>query len=82
MSNKIIKLRPESCISESDDYYEYAKGAIIDIIDSLQQEQMEEDLEETMKMICDFNKTQTTVTMTNKALNHFFELGLKAGKEE
>ena len=36
---EIRKLRSESCISESDDYYEYAKSEIIDIITSLQQEQ-------------------------------------------
>lgn len=36
---EINKLRSESCISESDDYYEYAKSEILDIIDSLQQEQ-------------------------------------------
>ena len=36
---EIQKLRSETCISESDDYYEYAKSEIIDIINSLQQEQ-------------------------------------------
>lgn len=36
---EIRKLCSESCISESDDYYEYAKSEIIDIITSLQQEQ-------------------------------------------
>lgn len=41
LKGEIMKLRSESCISESDDYYEYAKGEIIDIIDSLQQEQPE-----------------------------------------
>ena len=35
---EIRKLCSESCISESDDYYEYAKSEIIDIITSLQQE--------------------------------------------
>ena len=35
---EIRKLCSESCISESDDYYEYAKSEIIDIIDSLQQD--------------------------------------------
>lgn len=39
---EIRKLRSESTISESDDYYEYAKSRIIDIIDSLQQEAEEE----------------------------------------
>ena len=39
--SKILKLRSESCISESDDYYEYAKSEIIDIIESLQQERTE-----------------------------------------
>ena len=38
---EIRKLRSESTISESDDYYEYAKSRIIDIIESLQQEQPE-----------------------------------------
>ena len=35
---EIRKLRSESCISESDDYYEYAKSEVIDIIDTLQKE--------------------------------------------
>ncbi len=39
---KIRELRSESCISESDEYYEYAKSEIIDIITSLQQEESEE----------------------------------------
>lgn len=39
---EIRKLRSESTISESDDYYEYAKSRIIDIIDSLRQEAEEE----------------------------------------
>lgn len=39
--SKILKLRSESCISESDDYYEYAKSEIIDIIESLQQKPIE-----------------------------------------
>ena len=39
--SEILKLRSESCISESDDYYEYAKSEIIDIIESLQQERPE-----------------------------------------
>lgn len=43
---EIRKLRSESCISESDDYYEYAKSEIINIIDSLQQEQPEVDWEQ------------------------------------
>lgn len=36
---EILKLRSGSFIREYDDYYEYAKRRIIDIIDSLQQEQ-------------------------------------------
>lgn len=50
--SEIRKLRSESCISESDDYYEYAKSDIIDLINSLQQEQPEEpdkSLEEEVK---------------------------------
>ncbi len=43
LREKILKLRSESCISEADDYYEYAKSEIIDVIDSLQQEQIETD---------------------------------------
>jgi N-acetylglucosamine-6-phosphate deacetylase len=52
---EIQKLRSETCISESDDYYEYAKSEIIDIINSLQQEQsirgphIESWIEETKK---------------------------------
>lgn len=39
---EIRNLRSESCISESDEYYEYAKSEIIDIITSLPQEQPED----------------------------------------
>lgn len=42
---EIRKLCSESCISESDEYYEIAKSEIIDIITSLQHEQTEVDLE-------------------------------------
>lgn len=38
---EIRELRSESCISESDEYYEIAKSEIIDIITYLQQEQPE-----------------------------------------
>ena len=48
---EIRKLCSESCISESDDYYEYAKSEIIDIITSLQQEQPEVDLEEAARHV-------------------------------
>ena len=48
---EIRKLCSESCISESDDYYEYAKSEIIDIITSLQQEQPEVDLEKASRHV-------------------------------
>lgn len=51
---EILKLRSESCISESDDYYEYAKSEIIDIIESLQQEQPEVDLEKFTEKVKTF----------------------------
>lgn len=37
--SQIKELRSESCISEADDYYEFAKTEIIEIITSLQQEE-------------------------------------------
>ena len=51
-------------------------------IESLQQEQSEVDLEKDIEKICDFNKAQTTVTLTKGGLRaaayHFYGLGLKA----
>ena len=44
--SKILKLRSGSCISESDDYYEYAKSEIIDIIESLRKKPVEIDFED------------------------------------
>ena len=45
LKSEIMKLRSESTISESDDYYEYAKSRIIDIVDSLQQDKTAVELE-------------------------------------
>lgn len=80
MSNKFIKLQSESCISGLDDHYEYVENGIIEVLDTLQQEYSEVDSEEDIKNICDLNRSQTSVTMTNKALNHFYELNIR--KEE
>lgn len=71
------------CIAE----YKYDEDVeLLDLITSLQQEQTEVDLEKDIEKICDFNKAQTTVTLTKGGLRaaayHFYELGLKAGKEE
>ncbi len=55
-------------------------------INYLQQEQSEVDLEKDIEKICDFNKAQTTITMTKGAFkiaaHHFYELGLNTRKEE
>lgn len=55
-------------------------------VEQQEQEQSEVDLEKDIEKICDFNKAQTTVTLTKGGLRaaayHFYELGLKAGKEE
>ena len=48
--SEILKLRSESCISESDDYYEYAKSEIIDIIESLQQKPAEWSKEDSIML--------------------------------
>lgn len=52
---EIRKLRSESCISESDDYYEYAKSEIIDIITSLQRE-LPNGLDEAAKKYRDYRE--------------------------
>ena len=66
------------------DIYTYL--SVLRLIDSLQQEQTEADLEKDIEKICDFNKAQTTVTLTKRGLRaaayHFYELGLNARKEE
>lgn len=58
----------------------------IELIDSLQQKQLEVDLEKDIEKICDFNKAQTLVTMTKGGLRaaayHFYELGLNARKDK
>lgn len=86
---EILKLRSESCISESDDYYEYAKSEIIDIIESLQQEQPEVDLEKEIDAY--FDKIGMPVFWCNddeqrdfcaKIARHFYELGKNARKEK
>lgn len=90
---EIRKLRSESCISESDDYYEYAKSEIIDIITSLQQEQSDVDLDGEIDMSIrlmhgvhslEDNKQWYKGRYENIRVlaRHFYELGLKAGKEE
>ena len=86
---EIMKLRSESTISESDDYYEYAKSEIIDIIDSLPQEQPEVDLEEETKRwwkehlhLNPENQLWMDAHQSVVFARHFYELGLKARKEE
>lgn len=90
---EIRKLCSESCISEEDEYYEYAKSEIIDIIDSLQQEQPEEDLEKALNGLdnafFDLDgiavKGATyylTVNDLKDIAHDFYELGLNARKEE
>ena len=79
---EIQKLRSESCISESDDYYEYAKSEIIDIIDSLQQDQSEVLSGEDVMTMCnqiliDWAKegeTQEEKEQREQAHMRFFEL--------
>ena len=92
---EIQKLRSETCISESDDYYEYAKSEIIDIITSLQKEQPEVDLEREIRDYFskwDYDYYNCVITMGNDIVatlssiqnvaRHFYELGLNARKEE
>lgn len=88
---EIRKLRSESCISESDDYYEYAKSEIIDIITSLQQEKPEVDLEKEINArwrnwLSPSNQKEVegVLPKTEFAMyaRHFYELGLNARKEE
>ncbi len=88
---EIQKLRSGSCISESDDYYEYAKDDILDIIISLQQEQpkdIEEDFffDEAMRVYDDNNKyppsSEEELNMLEIIARHFYELGLNTRKEE
>ena len=91
---EIRKLRSESCISESDDYYEYAKCDIIDIIDSLRQEQQEQpevDIEKEAKECWDYifpmgwDKNSRMVIIYEEFIafaRHFCNLGLNARKED
>ena len=84
---EIPKLCSESCISESDDYYEYAKSEIIDIITSLQQEQPEVDFEEEWDKFEDWMESYNrgdypTCYSPKQIARHFFELGLSAGMEK
>lgn len=67
---EIRKLCSESCISESDDYYEYAKSEIIDIITSLQQEQPEIDLEEEVEFYCINKKVKMTI---QELINYYID---------
>ena len=52
---KIRALSSESCISEEDEYFDFAKSRIIDTIESLQQEQqmkIEEEITNTTRACC------------------------------
>ena len=59
---------------------------VLNIISSLQQEQSEVDLEKDIEKLCNFDKSQTTITMTKGAFkiaaHHFYELGLNTRKEK
>lgn len=83
---EIRKLRSESCISESDDYYEYAKSEIIDIITSLQQEQPEVDLDKEIKDACreyrinDYHEQELGKHDIENIARYFYELGQNARK--
>lgn len=90
---EIRGLRSESCISESDDYYEYAKSEIIDIITSLQQEQQEVDLEREIDLSIrimpgvhslEDNKQWYKGRYENikQIARYFYKLGLNARKDE
>ncbi len=85
-ANKLVteirKLRSGSCISESDDYYEYAKSEIIDIINSLQQEQLEVDLVKEIARFALNGGTGDNTPTIGETARHFYELGLKARKED
>ena len=87
---EIRKLRSGSCIGESDDYYEYAKSEIIDIITTHQQEQPEAELEREIDVffdkwdknscgcIFDENGACVTVKTIKGVVKHF----LNARKED
>lgn len=82
---EIRKLCSESCISESDDYYEYAKSEIIDIITSLQQEQPEVHLEKEIKNYLATKCAGDDEPSVSEIARHFAEWGaihLNARKEE
>lgn len=77
---EIRKLCSESCISESDDYYEFAKTEIIDIINSLQQEQPDVDLEEEIRKHTDLFQADIEYPLRLTAIK-FYELGRKGGSK-
>ena len=79
--SEILKLRSESCISESDDYYEYAKSEIINIIESLHHnptERPEVDLEKEYKEYVEDDPVFSILTNRNVGLaiaRHFYNIG-------
>ena len=90
---EIRNLRSESCISESDDYYEYAKNEIIDIIDSLQREpsgvDLEKEIETSIRLLNGLHTLEDNNSWykgryeeLKELAHHFYSLGLNARKEE
>lgn len=90
LKEQITNLRSESCIGEVDDGYEFAKSEIIDIIDSLQQEQPEVDWEMFDKEVtkiwgrCAAEPNDTIACLHIESfieiVHHFYNLGLNARK--
>lgn len=80
LRKKVEKLDMESCISEEWSGFYYAIDSVLEVIDSLQQEQPEVDLdnhtimEEIRKCGCNPNEFDVA--------RHFYELGINARKEE
>lgn len=91
LKERIIKLESESCICEEVDGFDDGIGCVLNVIDSLQQEQPEVDLE---KEVDRFLKSEESTTYENagsykvavkdpkKIARHFYELGKNARKEE
>ena len=91
LKKRIEKLDMESCISEELAGFYYGIDSVLKVIDSLQQEQPEEDLEKEIKDWCKENVTGVNPIYTADSLiysllpktaRHFYELGLNARKEE
>ena len=90
LRKKVKKLDMESCISEEWSGFYYAIDSVLELLDSLQQEQpeveLEKEIEEHIKECLDVKFPTTDIELIKKDVAYtarkFYELGLNSGKEE